>query len=230
SCQWIARLDGDVIFADPQWHLRAREALGRHVMVQLFSEAYDLPPEALATPARYFEQTPTWDGFAATWQAEGNPGLLDRGKQPRGRRSTTAMGLGWAFRRQLHDGFPIYDACVLGGAEHALLCAACGVPEIVVDYQHMGPAWADQYRQWAAQFIERLQGPIGFVDGKVGHLWHGHVEHRGYGTRYQNFQSFDFDPDCDISLNPCRCWRWASDKPAMHQYVRNYFVARREDG
>ena len=140
------------------------------------------------------------------------------------------MGLAWAFRRELHNDLPIYDACVMGGAEHALLCAACGVPEIVVEYQCMGAAWADHYRRWAEQFYQRIEGRIGYIDGKVGHLWHGHVADRGYGTRYHNFHEFEFDPTGDLSLTSCGCWRWASDKPAMHDYVRQYFVARREDG
>jgi hypothetical protein len=230
SCEMVARLDGDVVFADPQWHLRARDMLLRYALVQPFSEAYDLPAEANTTPVAYIDKTPSWEGFGAKWQADADSALLDRRVQPRGRRSTCAMGLAWAFRRELHDDLPIYDACVLGGAEHALLCAACSVPEIVIDYQRMGPAWADHYRRWADLFHQRLDGSIGYIDGKIGHLWHGRVENRGYATRYRGFPQFNFDPNEDISLSQNRSWRWSSDKPAMHEYVRKYFVARREDG
>ncbi len=140
------------------------------------------------------------------------------------------MGLAWAFRRELHQALPIYDACVLGGADHALLCAVCGVPEIVVDYQRMGAARADHYLRWANELDRRLEGRLGYIDSRVGHLWHGDVKHRGYGERYRNFSHFDFDPHRDVALSEDGSWRWASEKPEMHQYVRDYFAARREDG
>lgn len=230
ACRFVVRLDGDVVFADPDWHFRVREQLSRFPMIQPFSEAHDLPADALHAPRDYFSETPAWEAFAVAWDRQPDRGLLDRRVQPRGKRSTCAMGLAWAIRRELHDQLPIYDACVLGGAEHALLCAACGVSEIVVDYQRMGSMWTEHYQRWADQFQRRLAGKLGFIEGRIGHLWHGHVANRGYATRYRDFVNFDFDPNTDIKLQGDGSWQWASDKPAMHDYVRNYFVARKEDG
>ena len=41
---------------------------------------------------------------------------------------------------------------------------------------------------------------------------------------------FRLDPDEDIRLTVEGLWRWATDKPEMHAYVREYFALRREDG
>ena len=34
----------------------------------------------------------------------------------------------------------------------------------------------------------------------------------------------------DIAIAETGCWRWATDKPDLHRYVRDYFAARKEDG
>ncbi len=41
---------------------------------------------------------------------------------------------------------------------------------------------------------------------------------------------FSFDPYLDIACEACGCWRWNTDKPVLHAYVRNYFASRNEDG
>ena len=42
--------------------------------------------------------------------------------------------------------------------------------------------------------------------------------------------SFQFDPYEDIVLTEQGVWRWATDKPEMHAYLRENFALRREDG
>jgi hypothetical protein len=39
-----------------------------------------------------------------------------------------------------------------------------------------------------------------------------------------------FNPDQDIATGPDGIWEWATDKPALHAAVRNYFDERQEDG
>ena len=41
---------------------------------------------------------------------------------------------------------------------------------------------------------------------------------------------FDFDPTRDIAISKSGPWRWASDKPELRAYLRDYFVSRQEDG
>ena len=56
------------------------------------------------------------------------------------------------------------------------------------------------------------------------------MANRRPGTRYQGLDEFDFDPARDIAVDAAGAWRWASDKPGLHAYVRGYFAGRREDG
>ncbi len=57
------------------------------------------------------------------------------------------------------------------------------------------------------------------------------MRNRRYGGgRYEGLRRFRFDPYEDIAIDEDGCWRWASDKPQMHQYIKEYFPSRREDG
>lgn len=230
ECQKIARLDCDVIFDDPSWPELASRQLDEHALVQLFTEAYDQPRDHLPGAFGFPDRSRAWEGFASRWRTERDPTLIDRRVQIAGTRSNYSMGLAWGFRRELHGSLALYDACILGGAEHAILAAACGLPEIVIDYQRMGPARSQHYLTWASRFHRIVGGTFGFVPGRIAHLWHGEIRHRGYGTRYQNFADFDFDPVRDLALNDSGVWRWATDNPGMKAYVKDYFASRREDG
>ena len=39
-----------------------------------------------------------------------------------------------------------------------------------------------------------------------------------------------FDPDVDLRVDPSGAYRWASDKPVLHEICRRYFDERKEDG
>jgi len=111
-----------------------------------------------------------------------------------------------------------------------MVCAALGSVESAAQYQHMPDAQRQHYEAWAAPFHTAVGGVLGFLPGRAYHLWHGDLEHRGYGTRYEGFAHFAFDPEGDIAPGCDGCWDWSSPKPAMHDYVASYFASRREDG
>lgn len=230
TCRKIARFDTDIVFDDDNWVDNAVAMLDDYPMVQLFSEAHDQPQDFVPGVDRFPNGSATWRSFGSLGPLSRQIETLDRRKQAQIGRSSSAMGLAWAFRRELHAELGIYDACILGGGEHALLCAACGVPEYVTDYQGMGCEWRGHYEKWAERFYGFTEGRIGAIPGAVSHLWHGEIANRGYGARYRHFREFEFSPQSDLRLNDDLAWRWKSPKTEMHSYVRNYFASRREDG
>ena len=50
------------------------------------------------------------------------------------------------------------------------------------------------------------------------------------GERHLRLAAHGYDPEVDIDLADSFCSRWASDKPALHRFMADYFAARREDG
>ncbi len=89
---------------------------------------------------------------------------------------------------------------------------------------------AAHYLAWARPYFDRVRGNVGYVGGRVLHLWHGDFKDRQLAARHERLKEFDFDPFDDVALDANGCWRWNSDKPAMHQWVRRYFESRNEDG
>jgi hypothetical protein len=89
---------------------------------------------------------------------------------------------------------------------------------------------AAHYRRWAEPFFDSVRGRVSYIPGRLFHLWHGELRNRRYGQRHRARELLDFDPGADIAIDRGGCWRWNSDKPDLHEYVRTYFAQRREDG
>ena len=77
---------------------------------------------------------------------------------------------------------------------------------------------------------ETVKAEIAVLETDILHLWHGSRADRAYVARHEGMQQFGFDPFKDIVIEENGSWGWNTDKPDMHDYVRNYFLSRREDG
>lgn len=226
SCRYVAFLDCDVVFADADWAGRTRDMLDEFALVQPFSQVHWMPREwkpggeavapavVLRAPARMIA------GGMSVDECLGSPPV----------HIGCASGFAWAAKRELLDRFGLYDACIIGGGDSALLRAAHGHFDDTVRQQLMNQARGDHYRAWAEPFYEAVRSSVGSVDGDLLHLWHGAREDRRYYDRYLQFEAFQFDPGTDIAVDENGVWRWNTEKAAMHDYVRSYFHARREDG
>jgi len=56
------------------------------------------------------------------------------------------------------------------------------------------------------------------------------MAHRHYLARHEELAAFGFDPLTDIAVDAGGCWRWATEKQELHDYLREYFGRRFEDG
>ena len=144
--------------------------------------------------------------------------------------NTYAHGNAVAARRDLLERHGLYDGCVIGGGDSALLGAAYGVQDVIAGCWRMSPAQRVHYSRWAAGFSADVRGRVGVLEGEIHHLWHGDLEDRRYGLRHADLEPHLFDPNLDIRLGVDGAWRWANDKPALHTLLREYFRNRHEDG
>lgn len=198
-------------------------------LVQLFRRVHylqpDVPPDHVGPEA-------------ATWSREAIAIAIDRGASPiealrshNGREIPRyARGVAWAARRESIGDRGLFDASIIGGGDSAVVSAAYGCFDYLLEIQEM---WAEQaacYLDWAVPFRETVSGKVGALDGEIFHLWHGSIEKRGHRARFRGLRPFGFDPPADIAAAADEPWRWNSAKPDMHAYVRSYFVARAEDG
>jgi hypothetical protein len=218
ECEQVAWLDCDVVLSE-DWPQRARDALGRHALVQLFSERSNEGRNGDASVAEAIGVRIAGGRAKAADLADPDAPLLRR----------TTAGLAWAADRDLLDRHGLYDACVLGTGDRAIVCAGLGELGYGERAVHMTPAHAEHYRAWAIPFADEVGGRVGAIEGRARHLFHGDLRRRRYGERLRVLNSHCFDPAADIAVDNGGCWRWSSPKPDLHDYASAYFRARAED-
>ena len=231
ACAFVAWFDGDVVLARDDWADEAQRRLRDDaVLLHLFDRCTDLPRDVVEPRGEA-----TGRSFVALHEEGGHEAeLFDAmwGSHPTGAgvQRKLSSGFAWAARRELLEGPGLYDACILGSGDRAIACAAHGRAERSTQNFLRNDAQRAHYFDWGHRFAAAVDGRIGFLAGDLYHLWHGDLANRGYRTRWADFAAFDFDPARDIAVDTQGCWRWATDKPAMHAFVRDYFARRKEDG
>jgi hypothetical protein len=219
ECEYVAWIDADVLMQDPDWSEKAVDALASVPLVQLFSDARDLDCDGASSPICFPSVAAVALRGESTFVPPVSPSIAN-----------IRHGMAWAARRELLERHGLYDGCVIGGGDTAMMRAAYGTLDAVVKRLRMSEPASDHYRRWAAAFHDEVQGRVGALDGEIHHLWHGNLEDRRYKLRHSDLALHSFDPWADVRLGTDGAWRWASDKPALHALLRDYFQNRHDDG
>jgi len=224
SCRRIVWTDCDTVFEAADWSDRLDALLDRHPLVQAFSRIHHQPADwrpGAAETSPLFTQ-PAVLALVAEVGSDPFASPLATGS------GSSSKGGVWAARREVLEAHGFYDACIIGGGDLALASAIHGRFDVAT--RTMNGRQAEHYLRWARPWHDLLAGQASVLDGTVSHLWHGEVTDRRYRQRHDGLAPHDFDPFEDIAHDDNGVWRWNTDKPAMHEYVRAYFAARREDG
>ena len=224
----IARLDCDLIFENDDWMADAVQALSGANLVHLFRRRLNLSREADPESTGDLRADVALSAFAASPSGPPSDQELADSDAPVTLKRT--VGLAWAARREILDRHGLYAAAILGSGDRLILSAAfgrCGLGRRTIA---MNDAQMEHYVAWAEPFSHSVRGRVGFIEHTVRHLWHGDLRDRRYAERHQALARFNFDPAADLALDASGAWRWASDKPRLQRYVRDYFESRREDG
>jgi hypothetical protein len=229
ECTDVAWIDCDVIFAEDDWPERARAALREKPLIHLFSERCNLERQATSDPSKRprIDSATRSIGVVIAAGLAAPEDLYDANAQLV---SGTTSGLAWAARRASVQNHRLYDVCILGGGDRAMLCAALGEFGYGARAGRMTARQVAHYRAWATRFYAIVRGRVGYIDGQAFHLWHGDLRDRKYDERVRPLRHFGFDPFKDIALDREGCWRWATPKTDMHEYIKGYFDSRHEDG
>ena len=204
--KWVAWVDHDLLFENPQWIEQAvvRLASGLNA-VQLFDEVI------------YTDR----DGN----HAETRPGaaaMLAKGLEP-----DAAPGGAWMASREWLEGIGgLYDRNVCGGGDATFFQAVTGFHTRYLARQT--PA----LREDCLRYVDRVGGAKwGFVPGSVKHIWHGDKSNRQYVSRDAILDAWKFDPSSHLADSPNRLLSWSKKAPeGLRRSVAEYFENRREDG
>jgi hypothetical protein len=228
DCDKVAWLDCDVVFEDHDWHQAAAKALDLHPVIQPFERSLELHRDTRGDQIGPDNADSECESLAkALASGRVRPDILQvRDKRP----LRVNCGMAWAARRPLLRQHGLYDACIVGCGDGAVIAGIFGNFEDITGYLLMNPQRKRHYLDWAGPFHQAVQGSLGYSAGTIYHLWHGDREDRHYLKRRVEFADFDFDPYSDLALDDSGCWRWNSEKPEMHAFVNEYFGWRMEDG
>ena len=229
SCDKVAWLDCDIFFDTPDWIEAADSLLDRYSIIQLFRRVHNLGPQWSPgkDPASEVEFTRPSAAFSL---ASGVPAVAAIGHLLNDRKRTCAPGFAWAASRELLDRHFFFNSCIVGGGDRAMAGAAYHCLDALMQRHCMNEHERRRYITWAEPYYESVRAETAFLDADIFHLWHGDVDRRNGRSRHEGFQEFQFDPYTDIAIDENGSWRWNTDKPKMHEYVRRYFASRKEDG
>jgi hypothetical protein len=225
-CKIVMWLDCDIIFEREDWFESNLEALRENVLIQPYSTVYDLKQGIDASDTLQGNVLMQRESMA--WKICN--GTIDYESTSTSMLGHYSPGHAWAIHRNAVEPSGFYDAMILGSGDFAMAMAAVERYHDIVDSYGMDSAQAKHYLAWSKKWSGVIKGRIGVVEGGLRHLWHGHLEDRGYDSRYASLRQFDFDPYTDIEIGAKGCWCWNSEKPKLHEYLRKYFESRKEDG
>jgi hypothetical protein len=229
ACEKVVWLDCDVVFEDESWAKDVEAMLDEVALAQPFRRVHYLGPDWQPGRRLDAEIDLTRTSICAAVEA-GVPPLDAVRAFAEANRMVYSTGFAWAARRELLERHGLYDASIIGGGDVVLTCASYGMFDEAARRQRMSTRRERHFRAWAEAWAGSVAGSVGALDATVYNMWHGHMRDRGSGTRHERLSAFDFDPAEDIAVDAGGAWRWSSDKPAMHAFVRDYFAGRKEDG
>ena len=222
SCSKVLWLDADVLFENPSWAEQTASLLNSKAVVQPFDRVVRLPEGHIA-----------YHGDGEEWQSFADAMVIDPDSLLKGDFSNHGhTGFAWAANRNVLEKHGFYDACISGSGDHMMAHAFAGDWESPCIDRILGAnnAHRAHFARWARPIYPEIRAKIGTVPGRLLHLWHGDHVNRRYVLRNQELARFGFDPERDIRISQSGCWEWASDRPELHQWARDYYAGRKEDG
>ncbi|MBF0489369.1 MAG: glycosyltransferase [Candidatus Omnitrophica bacterium] len=228
DCDKIAWLDCDILFKNDLWVKETADLLEKYMVVQPYSYSIHLACNQLDID--HVDSLPI--GVKVGQKFHGMAyGIARSGKKVLTRYSEHGhSGYGWAARKEVFNDLGFYDRLILGSADLIMGYAFYGHEQDNEYFKRVlvSDSLRNDRKFWAQQISSRVNGSVSYVSGTILHLWHGDIKNRNYVLRDSILKDHNFSPDTDIKKNQEGIWMWASDKPQMHQAVKEYFYQRKE--
>lgn len=230
NCEQVLWIDCDIVLSGPNWPERLKESLAERAVVQPFHRLALLVRDVLPPP-RDATEVLDWRTSLVRFLEEDPGGITLFRQWGTSLRKKYSHGFAWAARRDVFDRFEFYDRMIVGGGDKAFTAPLFRQQDALAPSFAFDADQRADYLAWANAVSALVDGSVGYVDANAYHLWHGKLSDRGYDDRHVALHAAGFRALEDIRIDDATgCWRWATDKPALHEYVRGHFIRRREDG
>lgn len=220
--RYVAWIDADILFSNPDWAQETVHQLQHYAVVQMFEDAVDLGPR---------NNVVQWHkGFGAQYVKDA-PRILNAGDCYNDQTGPFwHPGFAWACTRYFWENTGgLLDFAILGSADHHMAAAIIGEASRTVP-KALPAKYHQRVMEWQERALRAGKKNIGFVEGSIQHRWHGPKKKRKYIERWQILISNAYDPDLDIMRDEQGVIVFAdANKIRLRDDIRRYFRARSED-
>ncbi len=220
--KYIAWIDCDVLFMNPNWAIDTVTRLKEYPVVQLFEGCTRLEKGNVLTKSP--DRTVSFGQITPTRQDTLEKDHFELHGH---------TGYAWAMRREIFDEVGLYEHAIAGTGDHFMAHAVWNSYGFCIEQGFSRDvAQIDHFREWSKRFYRMVRGRLGVTPGEIMHLWHGDLTNRRYILRMEEITKRGYNPYTDIVARTGKPLEWQPelDKPALRDYFAEYFTSRREDG
>lgn len=231
DAKYIAWVDGDITFLNPDWVHETIQQLQHYPVVQMFTDSVDAGSSG--------EFLSSFEGFAASY-LRGRPLPTDHQGPSAyynapyyafpyyGKGGFWHPGYAWGYRREAWDTLGgMLDINLVGGGDYQMALSLIGLGEVSLP-EGSTANYRNAILNWQYHALD-LKKNIGHVPGTIVHHWHGKKAKRGYFDRWKILTDNNFDPTADIRRDTQMLWALTGNKPQLRDDLRSYFRSRCED-
>lgn len=210
--KYVAWIDADLEFLNPDWVRDTIHELESADVVQMWRTAVNLGPhgESLKIDKSFAYM---FVGSGTTWTASDKYGFWH-------------PGYAWACTRAAFTkmgGLP--DWAILGSGDRHMAMSLAGLG------QHSCPGTIHENYMMMLKLYERglKNFKVSWVDGTIVHFWHGSFADRRYRERWDILIKNSFDPFEDIGYTDEGLVQLTGRGKRFEKFLDDYFTGRKED-
>lgn len=200
--KYIAWIDTDIVFHNPQFLQDTLDALEKFPVVQMFEKCMEFP----TTNSMH-------NNISIGKKIADNLDI----KHP-------AIGFCWAFHKDILINNKLYDFDPVGNSDVLQLLVWLGLwnHKSIIDLNYQ---YRKEFLLWAWDSYEKVQANIGYVPGIVEHLYHGHINNRKYLSRNRLLTKNNFIPSKHLTID--KNLLYAIDNLSLRDDIYQYFIDRK---
>lgn len=217
--EYVALIDADIEFINPNWDRDTITALLTYKAVQMFSHITQLNKDYQPL-----------NSFALSYM-EGRSRELHKKPCPDDKKYSWcgAPGGAWAYTRDCMDAiYPLLDIGIVGSGDLHMVTALLN--EASTSFM---PDYTEEYKNYILNWQKKVQPYIkcnvGHVKGLILHYWHGSLKNRNYETRWKLLGKHKFNPMKDLTMDKNGLYSITPTKPYLIKDIKDYFKSRKED-
>ncbi len=189
--KYMAWVDCDVHFRDPNWALSSIQQLQHYNIIQPWASAADLDFHGNIMNH--------WTSFGSLSAAD-KPMYHDKTRTEQGYQYGHT-GYAVACTRYFYENVcKLADFNIVGAGDHLMLWACLNKVDSTMP-RHISAGYRAMCEDWQRKAFFASAGLVGFTPGRIEHHWHGSKVRRQYWNRWDILTKNHYNPMTDISYD-----------------------------